>query len=165
MNEIWKDIKGYEGLYQVSNLGRVKRFYQNNNLIKKPSDDKDGYLIIGLWKEGKRKTFKVHRLVAEAFIKNTNNYPCINHKDEDPKNNLVDNLEWCTVEYNNNYGNRKKKTQKPILQYSKDGKFIKEWESISLAQRELNLSSLSQCCQGKAKTRGGYIWRYKKILD
>lgn len=114
-NEIWKDIKGYEGFYQVSNMGRVRsldRIVVTKNSktlnykseLKKPSKDKDGYLIVVLYKDKERKTCRVHRLVAEHFIPNPNNYPQVNHKDETRDNNNVDNLEWCTAKYNNNYG-------------------------------------------------------------
>ena len=117
MKEIWKDIKGYEGIYQVSNMGKVKSLKRtiNNSTtyggkatikerILKPKKDKDGYEAVGLNKDGKRKDFRVHRLVADAFIPNPNNYPIVNHKDEVKDNNVVSNLEWCTVRYNNTYG-------------------------------------------------------------
>ena len=111
--EEWRDIKGYEGKYQVSNLGRVKSLkdshgnYREKILSNTPT--KDGYLTVGLYKKGKSKPYKVHRLVAEAFIENTNNHPIINHKDENKQNNRVDNLEWCTYQYNNTYGTRTKR--------------------------------------------------------
>ena len=111
MKEIWKDIKGYEGLYQVSSLGRIKsmeRIARNNHRVRerilKTYIDKDGYIKCCLCKEGKRKPLMVHRLVAKAFIPNVNNYPVVNHKDEVKDNNIVDNLEWCTAKYNSNYG-------------------------------------------------------------
>jgi len=109
-NEIWRDIKGYEGLYQVSNLGRVKSlgrqhgFLYKQDRIMKPFKTKFNYYKINLYKNGVKKNFFIHRLVALAFIPNPNNYPVINHKDENPSNNYVDNLEWCTVKYNSNYG-------------------------------------------------------------
>ena len=113
MEEIWKDIKGYEGLYQISNWGRVKSLGNNKTRkekILKPCILKKGnYLRIGLRKNGKRKMYLVHRLVAEAFIQNPNNLPFINHKDENPSNNCVSNLEYCDVLYNNNYGTRNKR--------------------------------------------------------
>lgn len=102
MKEVWKDIKGYEGLYQVSNLGNVKSLKFNKEKILIPLFDKN-YLFIQLWKNGKYKRYKVHRLVAEAFIPNTNEYSCVNHKDENKQNNCVDNLEWCTNQYNIEY--------------------------------------------------------------
>ena len=115
MGEIWKDIQNYEGSYQVSNYGRIKSLNYNRTRkekILKPGKDKSGYFKINLYKNGKYKTYQVHRLVAEAFILNPNNHPIINHKDENPSNNHVDNLEWCTYKYNNNYGNRNEKLSK-----------------------------------------------------
>ena len=116
MKEIWKDIKGYEGFYQVSNLGRVKslkRVARNNHRVRerilKTYIDKDGYIKCCLCKEGKRKPLMVHRLVAKAFIPNVNNYPVVNHKDEVKDNNKVENLEWCTHKYNVNYGTSNKR--------------------------------------------------------
>lgn len=108
MEEVWKDIKGYEGKYQVSNLGRIKSLSYRNTGISKilvPKINK-GYYEIGLYLNGIRKMFFVHRLVALTFIPNPNNLPQINHIDEDKTNNCVDNLEWCTQAYNNIYGTR-----------------------------------------------------------
>lgn len=95
MIEIWKDIVGYEGLYQMSNLGRIR-----NNSIELKQYTQFGYNSVGLWKDKKCKKFRVHRLVAQAFIPNPHNFPHINHKDGDKSNNNVDNLEWCTYQYN-----------------------------------------------------------------
>ena len=110
MNEEWRDIEGYEGLYQVSNLGRVKslncRGHKGCIGILTPRFDGKGYEMVALYKEGKARNTKVHRLVAQAFIPNPNNYPQVNHKDEDKTNNCVDNLEWCDTQYNNTYGTR-----------------------------------------------------------
>ena len=113
MNEIWRDIPGYEGKYQVSNTGEVKSLnYNHTGEIKllKQGIKKKGYRQVNLYKNGKVKHHLVHRLVAIAFIPNPNNYKEVNHKDEDPSNNNVKNLEWCTREYNNNYGTRNKRT-------------------------------------------------------
>lgn len=119
MEEIWKDIKGYEGLYQVSNLGRVKSLgryqkaklgsiqYRGDRLLK-PWLRKD-YLTVRLVDNGKGKNYSIHRLVAEAFIDNPDNLPCVNHKDFNTKNNVATNLEYCTVLYNNCYGDRLKR--------------------------------------------------------
>ena len=115
MEEIWIDIKGYEGLYQVSNLGRVKSLskYAGNSLRKekilKNYKDKDGYVKVILCKNNKTRFLSIHRLIAEAFIPNPDNLPQINHKDECKSNNSIDNLEWCSCKYNINYGNRTKK--------------------------------------------------------
>ena len=113
MDEIWKDIKGYEGLYQVSNLGRVRSLGSDNwhkgRILKPHLDGRGHYLEVGLHKDHKSKTTNIHRLVAEAFIPNPNNLPQVNHKDECKTNNMVDNLEWCDAHYNINYGNAKKR--------------------------------------------------------
>ena len=103
MTEIWKNIEGYEGKYQVSNLGRVKSMIGQEKVLH-PKKHRNGHLQIGLHKDKKRKTMYIHRLVAQAFIPNPDNLPCVNHKDENPNNNNVDNLEWCTQKYNCNYG-------------------------------------------------------------
>ena len=165
MEEIWKDVVGYEGLYEVSNLGRVRR----DGKILKPTKIKNGYLYVGLHKNGIQKTVRVHRLVASAFIPNPQNLPCVNHKDEDKTNNAVDNLEWCTSQYNANYGTRNErvaeKLSKPILQYDLNGNFIREWPSASKVEEETGISNgnISMCCLGRYgfKTAGGFVWRYK----
>lgn len=113
--EEWKDVVGYEGIYQVSSYGRVKK---NNGKELSQRKDQDGYLIVTLYKGGIRADYKAHRLVGMAFIDNPNNYPVINHKDENPSNNHVENLEWCTVKYNCNYGNRNKKLSEALKRCS-----------------------------------------------
>jgi hypothetical protein len=121
--EEWRDIEGYEGLYQISNLGSVKSLFRyrvckNGSFqpikerLLSPRTDKDGYKEVLLCNNCKRKCFKIHRLVAQAFISNPNNYPVINHKDENPSNNIVENLEWCTVKYNTNYGTTQERRRK-----------------------------------------------------
>lgn len=170
-NEIWKDIKGYEGLYQVSNLGRIKslsRWKQNykkliyieERILKQGFNGK--YYHVRLSKEGKTKTYLVHKLVAEAFIPNPNNLPQVNHKDENKENNRADNLEWCTQIYNCNYGKRSDCLRKKIGQYDLQGNLIKEWQGMRMAAKNLNIcySSIYKCCKRKIKTAGGYIWRY-----
>lgn len=173
MKEIWKDIKGYENIYQVSSLGRVKsldkQIIRSNGYkqtfksrLLKPALSNNNYLTVALCNNGKQKTHTVHRLVAETFIENKNNYKCINHIDENKQNNRVDNLEWCTYKYNNCYNDKAKNTRKRIYQYSKDNKFIKEWDGIINIQKELNISRncITRVCKGKRKTTRGYIWRY-----
>ena len=213
--EIWKDVKNYEGLYEVSNLGRVKSL--NYNRTRKEKILKSGYVCgyckVVLCKYGKMKHFLVHRLVAEAFIDNSNNKPCIDHIDGNPMNNRVENLRWCTQrencnnpitlhrmseaqkgENNPNYGKhlseetRRKlssalkgrtlseehkkrigealtngKLSKTVLQIDKNtGEVIREFPSIMEVHRQLGFSQghISQCCNGKRKTCGGFKWRY-----
>ena len=183
INEIWKDIKGYEGLYQVSNFGRVKSlereswngkaYFIKKEQIRTILKDTGGYYYIGLTKEGKTKNYMVHRLVAEAFIPNPDNYPEVNHKDENKLNNCVDNLEWCTSKYNANYGNRnnkvkeiirKKGINKPVLQYDLDGNFIKEYDALYQAYKATGIrhTNISTCCRGIYKQSGGFIWKFKE---
>lgn len=148
MKEIWKDLIGYEGLYTVSSFGRIKtvaryvktshRGYDGKRFIKerilKPYLNKFGYLIVALRKDGKYKTVAIHRAVAETFIYNQNNLPCVNHKDENKQNNNVDNLEWCTYNYNDNYGNRNKK----ISESRKGIKFSEEHiKNLSQAHKDI----------------------------
>ena len=175
MEEIWKPIKGYESLYEVSNLGRVKSLPRETNnqfswceIILKPKKSKQGYLNVGLKKDGIYKWFRIHRLVAEAFIPNPNNYPIVNHKDECKDNNDVTNLEWCTYQYNANYGSciqrRVEKQSKAVNQYTKDGVFIRQWKSASEASRELSIyrRNIQMVCYGRPhnRTAGGFIWRF-----
>ena len=118
MNEIWKDIVGYEGLYQISNLGNVKSLnYRRTGKerILNPGNNGCGYLFVILCNNGKRKHFKIHRLVANAFLENPDNKSDVNHKDEDKTNNNVDNLEWMTRQENNNYGTRNERSSKSVI--------------------------------------------------
>lgn len=169
MNEIYKDIQGYEGKYQISNLGNVYSLITNK--ILKPQKNIHGYLKVGLYKNGKCKIFNIHNLVANAFIENPNNYKYVNHKDENKTNNRVENLEFCSFYYNLMYGTRvqriAKKNNKPILQFDLEGNFIKEYESITQASKELNnsLNNISQCCLGRSRTSKGYIFRFKDVLS
>ena len=121
MEEIWKDIEGYEGIYQVSNNGRVRSLLYNKIKMLKTQTYKRGYKYIALSKNGEKKKYKIHRLVAQAFIPNPNNYPQINHKDEDKSNNYINNLEWCTPKYNNNFGTRNERAGQSLK-----GRNIKE---------------------------------------
>lgn len=188
MEEIWKDVVGYEGLYQVSNLGRVKSLYKKNGAILKAYPNGFGYLIVSLFVNGNSKKHKVHRLVANAFIPNIHNLPCVNHKDENKTNNFVfvntdgsidyekSNLEWCTYKYNTNYGNAQDRrvvtmfekynkwpNSRAIIQFTKDNSFVKEYVSAAAAEEEngFNRKGIGMCASGKLKTYKGFVWRYK----
>ena len=164
--EQWKPIKGYEGLYEVSNLGRVKSIPRNGTKkverILKQYFDRYGYLYVALSKTTKKK-HKVHRLVTQTFIPNPKNKPQVNHINGDKTDNRVENLEWCTGSENQSHSinNGLRKTKK-VIQYNKKGELIKEWISPKEAKRVLNIddSSIYKCCKGKRKTVNGYIWRY-----
>lgn len=138
-HEIWKDIEGYENLYRISNIGRVQRV--TSGRILRSYDVHLGYLQVHLCKDGKVKNMFVHRLVAMAFIPNPDNLPVVNHKDRNPSNNKVDNLEWCTQEYNSKYADAQIRKgisrRKPIIQLSLNGEFIREWESATIASKAL----------------------------
>ena len=155
-----KDIQGYEGLYQVTSCGKVWSYKRKRFL--KPFKRKRGYLAVGLYKNGKTNYYYVHRLVAMAYIPNPDNLPQINHKDENKENNALQNLEWCTCEYNINYGNRNQKISKPVYCEELNRIFV----SINAAARELDLNSghISSCCKGKLKTAGGYHWKYVEVI-
>lgn len=161
MKEIWKDIKDYEGLYWVSNLGNVK----SKRKILKPINGE--YLRVGLSKNGIQKTITIHRLVAETFINNENKYNYVNHKDENKHNNNVDNLEWCTNVYNINYGKRNEKVSKnqskyKIIQKDKNNNIIKEWQNIWDLKHntKFETTNIRKCCKGQYKYAYGYKWEY-----
>ena len=164
--EYWKPVVGYEGLYEVSNWGGVKSLKFGKEKILKPQKDKDGYLQVTLCKNNIKKVYKVHRLVAEAFLDNPNNYKEVNHKDENKTNNVVTNLEWCDRKYNQNYGTRTErvaeKISKIVLQYDLEGNFIKEWESTRECDRNgFNQGAVAACCRGELKKYKGFLWEYK----
>ena len=165
--EIWCPIKGYEGLYEVSDQGRVRSIKFGKERILKPLRNTCGYLQVDLWKNGEHKMYLVHRLVAQTFTPNPDNLTEVNHKDEDKDNNSVQNLEWCDRKYNINYGNRNQmvsiKLSKPVLQYTKSGEFVREWKSTKDVQRNLGYfhNNISNCCNGKCKSSNGFIWKFK----
>lgn len=170
MVELWRDVNGYEGKYMVSNLGRVKAINYKRRGIEKvlsPVPNTYGYYQVYLYNNGKRKTYTVHRLVAEAFIPNPGDLPSINHKSS-KTDNSVDNLEWCTVKYNNNYGIRKTGggTPKPVYQYTLSGELVKEWDSVCSVERDTGFSnpSISRACRGIKNTYKGYVWTYEKVV-
>lgn len=187
MKEIWKSVEGFEGLYEVSNLGRVRsldREVRNRGgiavkrgKILSPKNVNTNYKAVNLWKKNKGYMRLVHRLVAIAFLPNPENLPQVNHKDEDPSNNNVNNLEWCDSAYNANYGTaiarRSAKTKgvprpqngKPIAQYTKDGRLVKIYLTAMEAARALTAdnSSICHCANGAYKSSYGYVWRWVDV--
>lgn len=180
MQEIWKDIEDYEGLYQVSDVGRVRsldRYVHHScggkaklkGIIKRLTPDKDGYLLVGLSGNGEKPTAgKVHRLVAISFIENPENKPTINHKDGDKSNNHKDNVEWATRSENTRHAIDSKllKLEMPIIQLSLRGDFINEYKSLTNAcdRTGANKSTVSMVCNNRRGrvTANGYKWIYKK---
>lgn len=179
--EVWRDVVGYEGLYQVSNIGRVKRLAHTREISPKGYKQivsykekiispcrTDRYIQLQLSKNGKKQPVLVHRLVAEAFIPNPNNLPCVNHKDENKHNNCADNLEWCTQKYNLNYGEGYKihthlmrtRHGKAVDQYDKNGKFITTYDCANDVEPEYSVSHVISCCKKKRKSHKNFIWVY-----
>lgn len=177
--EIWNDIKGYEGLYQVSNKGNVKSLERTcktkwyvrrvKERIYAQSLDRYGYPIVTLHKNGKRSTFTVHKLVASAFLKKPDGCNSINHIDENKQNNNLENLEWCTVQENNAYGTRAERIaqnqQQPILQCDLEGNVIKEWPGMNAVSRETGYDQglISKVCNNvyRHRTAYGFKWKFK----
>lgn len=178
MKEIWKTITETEGKYEISNLGRVRgvdryarvcgggqRFVKGR--IIKPCVCTNKYLTLNASMGKNTKHLLIHRLVAQYFIPNPHNYPEVNHKDENPQNNRVDNLEWCTPKYNCNYGTRnqrcmEKVIKKSVKQLSLNGDVIMIYPMIIEAERKTGVDSsqIIRVCKGQNKTAGGYIWQY-----
>ena len=185
MEEIWKDIKNYEGLYQVSNLGQIRRIKFINNITEKDKItiisqgfQNSGYLKVCLYKNDKMKNKLVHRLVAETFIPNPNNLPFVNHKDGNKQNNKVDNLEWCTQSENmkhaykngltkayakGKYGKDSLKAIKINMLDKNTGEIIKQFGSIIDGAKYIGQNKschIVSCCKGRLKTAYGYKWEY-----
>ena len=169
----WKNLAflGYPN-YAVSNCGTVINIKRDK--VLRPCVNK-GYLMVRLYNNGKMRDHRIHRLVALAFIYNPDNLPEVNHKDECKTNNCIGNLEWCTGKYNCNYGTHNERSaaarkndpnrSKPVLQFSRDGQFLKEWPSSMEAARqlEINQGGISMCCLGKQPTSYNYIFKYKNV--
>ena len=192
MEEIWKDVVGYEGLYQVSNLGKVKssqriaKFGRGTRIAPSTilaNANCLGYKVVTLFKNGVKRTSRVHRLVAEAFLPNPNNFPQVNHKDGNKSNNLIyvnddgkidfekSNLEWCSASYNIKHAYRvglKKPHSngfdRPVLCYDTEGNFVKEFPSESIAAKELGLRKdcISRVAKGKYKKTKNFIFKFKQ---
>lgn len=159
MKEIWRDIKDYEGIYRISNLGNV--YSVRRDSLLKSGMSGNGYLSVILCTDGRRKHFKVHRLVAEAFIENKLNKPAVNHKDEDKHNNNVNNLEWVTTKENINYGTRNIRTSKRIKVIYQDDTY-EIWESANVFAREFGVNQSNVCAalHGRIKTAYGMRFEY-----
>lgn len=181
MEEIWKDIEGYEGLYQVSNLGRVRSLdrmtaprkdngasYPILGTILRTNQRKDGYMSVTFWKDSKAHSQLIHKLVANAFIPNPDNLPVVNHKDEDKTNNRVDNLEWCSQQYNLNYKDinyrSKEKRRKKVVQMTLDGKVVATFNGAREASRITGFSqgNISSVCRGEKPQMYGFLWKYEE---
>lgn len=176
--EIWRDIKDFQN-YQVSSQGRVRSVDHeteklNNGVLTKhhykgkvlkPAENRYGYLIVGLCKDGKTHTKTIHRLVAEAFLSNPQQLPEVNHRNENKHDNRVENLEYCSSEYNTKYGSRTeraaKSKSKPVGQFNLNGELVRTWPSAAEAGRNgFNKCDIYMCCHDKIKTHKTYTWRY-----
>lgn len=174
--EIWKELKGYEGLYEISNFGKVRSIERIDDRGRKLKSktlatrtNNMGYEYISLNSSGIRKTYRLHRLVAMTFIENPNKFSEVNHKDENKLNNKADNLEWCSRIYNANYGTlkarsveKRKGKGKKVIQYTIDGILLKEFNTLLEASKSVSgkATNISACCKGKYKTSYGYKWKF-----
>ncbi len=152
-------IKDYDN-YFINNYGTV---YNKHLKELRKEKTKGGYLRVTLYKNGKQKHFLIHRLVAQAFIPNPKNLPEVNHIDNNPVNNRVENLAWCTAKENSRWSK-----SKAVIQLNpKTNEFIRIWKCIIDASEYLNIDngSISKCCKGKLKTAGGYKWKYIKEIE
>ena len=182
-NEIWKDIPFLKGYYQASNIGRIKSLKRekvvnqySSETVLKQRKGRDGYMIVNISVDNKSKTYKVHRLVAAAFLENPQNLPQVNHKDENKMNNVVSNLEWCSSKYNNNYGTRIKRIVETrdnsesrhrmvVEQYTLEGEFINRFTSMceASAKTGVHQGSISSALKKKRKYAGGFIWKHAQL--
>ena len=169
--EEWRDVVGYEGCYMVSSMGRVYSCpnHIHNGMILKADKYQNGYYRVALSRHGKKKYIMIHRLVAQAFIPNPNNYPVVNHKDENKANNFVGNLEWCSIKYNNTYGKVSRKERilncklgRAVVQMTLKGEDIAVFSSLNEAGRYVGVSAanIASACTGFVKTSAGFKWRY-----
>ena len=182
MKEIWKDIEGYEGYYQISTFGNVRSFhFKNPKLLKLRNIN--GYKFVCLCINQRRRTVPIHRLVAKAFIPNPKNKPNINHINFIRNDNSIFNLEWCTQKENvmHSYKNGRMHplknwenifsydhhSSKEVAQYDLDGKFINKYGSVHEANRitKINTGDISSVCNGKKKMAGGYKWEYPEEIE
>lgn len=174
MIEEWRDVVGYEGIYQVSNLGNVRSVLADEHYrakMLKPHEQTNGYLFVNLWKDKTPKHKTLHRLVAEAFIPNPDKLPCVNHKDEDKHNNCADNLEFCDHKYNINHGSciarainsknarKRHSAEKPVLQCDLHGCVVNEWRSLmDLSRHGIRMARIQECFSNPKRTYKGYKW-------
>lgn len=167
MVEVWKDITGYEGMYEVSSFGRIKSLKWNKERILKPMKDVNGYLFVNFRKDGKLKMFKIHRLVLQTFnpIDNMDELQ-VDHKNRNKEDNRLCNLRWCTRKEQQYFEDQDWCTHaKKVYQYTKSsGEFIREWESTISIERELGYDggNICRCCNGKRKSAYKFIWTYEK---
>ena len=156
---LFKEIEGHKGAYLVGSNGTI--FNQKTGQYLKAVQGKHGYMHVTLC-YGKKEDLLIHRAVAKAFVPNPDNFPCVNHKDEDKTNNDVSNLEWCTQKYNLNYGKMKVSRNSPVVQKDKNSNFIKQWNSIKEASESLKIKyqGISRVCRGLRRTCGGFMWEY-----
>lgn len=163
MADEWRDIPGYEGLYQVTRDGKVRNSRNGNRLYGNVNSH--GYIVVSLSRDGKKKDCKLHRVLAMAFIPNPNDFDCINHKDGDKLNNSLANLEWCTKGYNNRHAREVlgvSSVAKPVCQTTIDGDFLALWTNMETAAKSVGITQpcIVDCCEGRAKTAGGFAWNY-----
>lgn len=171
---VWKPVVGYEKFYEVSNEGEIRSlprmvhggrgvYYEKPGRIRKKILNKsNGYYMMFLCGETDKKCVYVHRIVAQAFCENPNNYELVNHINEIKTDNRAKNLEWCSKEYNNRFNGKDQRSCKAIEQFSLDGKFIASWSGAREASKALGIEykNISAACTGKRNTAGGYKWRF-----